>query len=154
MLDISRVSFEFAPRDDAVSIWFDANGECALIGQTQDGKYALVYVAGQEEFLHHSFDPSDPGDGFYVHGCHLRFDPRALAPRSSNIELGQLLVAANRVSILTHTGLDRLLFVGLMAKPLREGLEGIVLRSWSIVSENPHGKPTTIFKYGNDEGLL
>ncbi len=151
MLDISRVSFEFAPGDDQVSVWYDANGECALIGQTQDGQYALVYIAGREEFLHHAFDPTDPGDGFYVHGCHLRFDPRALAPRSSNIELGQLLVAANRVSILTHTGLDRLLFVGLMTKPLREGLEGIVLRSWSVVSENPDGKLVTLFQYGEKQ---
>jgi len=55
MLDISRVSFDFAPGDDQVSVWYDANGECALIGQTQDGKYALVYVAGREEFLHHAF---------------------------------------------------------------------------------------------------
>lgn len=148
MLDISRVSFEFSPRDDAVSVWFDANGECALIGQTQDEKYALVYVTGQEAFLHQSFDPADPGDGFYVHDCHLRFDPTALAPRSSSIELGQLLVAANRVSILAHTGRDNLLFVGLLIKPLREGLEGVVLKRWSIVSENPHGKPTIMFQYG------
>lgn len=123
-------------------------GECALIGRTQDGQYALVYVAGREEFLYHRFDPTDPGDGFYVHDCHLRFDPTTLAPRSSSIKLGQLLVAANRVSILAHTGLDRLVFVGLMAKPLREGFEGVVLKRWSIVSENPHGKPNIMFQYG------